>query len=88
MAQSPVSAEDILAAGQENAEFGGTSVRKGNVAAFVANARALESDQLDGSEREALIHRLRELVPALRAVGVFDVFELRSPSLRAALDSP
>lgn len=85
MAQSPVTAEDVLATGQERTEFDGTSVRKGSVAAFVANARTLENDELDGVSRDALITQMRELLPALRAVGVFDVFDLRSPSLRAAL---
>ena len=36
----PVKPEDVLADGQEYAEFGGASVRKGSVAAFIGNVSA------------------------------------------------
>lgn len=53
----------------------GVEVRKGSVAAVVANAKILQSlPQADPCYVE-VVAQLRELVPVLRAVGVFDVFQ-------------
>ena len=79
--------EDILA---EDANYGvidGVRVRKGSIAAFLANARILlDERQSNEAHREAERH-LRELVPGVRAFGLFDVCEVRNPRLRALIES-
>jgi hypothetical protein len=75
-------AEDILPDGQDTVQVKGHKVRKGSVAAFVANVGALTDPQTPPAEREACLRHLRELVPSLRVLQLFDVFELRDPGLR------
>jgi hypothetical protein len=77
--------EDVLADEVNSATLNGTEVRKGSVAAFIANAKILESlaptDPLY-SEVEA---QLRDLVAAVRAVGVLDVFAPRTAAIAALI---
>ena len=81
----PVTPRDVLPDGDETAQLDGREVRKGTVAAFVANARALERMPPDDPARPATVVSLRELLPGLRAVGVLDVFVPRSRVVAAAL---
>lgn len=63
---SPITPEDVLPDEADVASFGGTTVRKGTVAAFVANAKLL--DELpEGADRNAVLEQMRSLVPGLRA---------------------
>ena len=82
----PVGAADVLADGVETAVFDGREVRKGTVAAFVANARALERTAEGSPEGRHLEEQLRRAVPDLRSIGVFDVFAPRTSRLTAVMD--
>ena len=75
-------AEDILPDGQDTVQAQGITVRKGSVAAFVANVGALTDPETPPPQREACLQHLRELVPSLRVLQLFDVFELRDPAVR------
>ncbi|QUQ68388.1 hypothetical protein [Kutzneria sp. CA-103260] len=83
----PVKPQDVLADGQEYAEFDGVSVRKGSVAAFIGNVHALAEVEADGPQWVEIVAQLRELKPALIRIGVLDVFEIRDPKLRELVDS-
>jgi hypothetical protein len=78
--------EDVLADEVNSATLNGTEVRKGSIAAFIVNAKILESSlaptDLVYSEVEA---QLRALVPAVRAVGVLDVFAPRTAAVAALI---
>ncbi|GAB7030329.1 hypothetical protein AB0G35_33330 [Streptomyces sp. NPDC021749] len=77
--------EDVLPAGVDSTAINGLTVRKGSVAAFVANALQLD-DLTEGTpEYEALVTQMRELAPVLRTIGLLDVFEPRSPVVRRIL---
>jgi len=81
-----VSPADVLADDVNSATLNGTEVRKGSVAAFVANAKLFESmAQTDPSYSEVEA-QLRALAPALRAVGVLDVFTPRSSAITALIE--
>ena len=82
----PVTPQDVLADGQEYAEFEGVSVRKGSVAAFIGNVRALAEVEPSGPRWTEIVEQMRELKPALIRIGVLDVFEIRDPQLRALVD--
>lgn len=84
----PIRPEDVLPGGADDASFGGVTARKGTVAAFVANAKLLDDLPVGSPEREAVLAQLRELAPALRAVGVLDVFTPRSPEVAALVAEP
>ena len=78
---SPVRPEDLLPDDQNSAKINGTVVRKGTVAAFLANARTLSALPPGSPDREPIIEQLRGSAQALREIGLFDVFELRSGEL-------
>lgn len=84
----PVRPEDVLPDGIDSGVLNGVQVRKGSVAAFVANAKALDHLPLGAPGREAIVAQLRTLIPVVAAVGVFEVFEPRSPELRALVATP
>ena len=80
-------AQDLLPDHVNESEFQGVVVRKGTVGAFLINAKVW----LDPASNTAQIQRaeldIREAVPALRALGLFDVFATRDPALQKLIDS-
>ena len=77
--------QDVLPDQADEARFGGVAVRKGTVGAFLANAKALQDPALTQQARAAALADIQALLPALRALGLFDVLEVRDPQLRAWL---
>ena len=53
--------------------------------AFVACAHQMLDPELPEASRRALEPRLIALLPTLRALGVFELFEVRHPALRTWL---
>jgi hypothetical protein len=82
----PIRPEDVLPDGVESRSIAGTAVRKGSVAAFVANAALLDELALDSEEYRAVVSELRSLVPALTAAGVFKILQPRSERLARIID--
>ena len=76
--------EDILPDTVNSSEMNGVAVRKGTVAAFLVNARAYcaATTPQARAEAEALIV---EYLPALDALGLFEVLAVRDDSLRALI---
>lgn len=75
-------AKDVLPDGQDFVVRNGLSLRKGSVGAFLANAQVLQDPAATPEARQAAGHDLVALLPALEALGLFEVFEMRSPALR------
>jgi hypothetical protein len=75
-------AEDILPDHVDQAELAGVLVRKGTVAAFLANARTWCDDAAAPEARAAAARDIADALPGLRAVGLFDVLEIRDERLR------
>jgi len=73
--------EDVLPDEVDVGTLNGVSVRKGSIGAFVANVKLLEGLDPSAPGYREVVDQLRALVPAVRAVGVFDVLALRSPVL-------
>ncbi|MFF4188539.1 hypothetical protein ACFYZ9_35605 [Streptomyces sp. NPDC001691] len=83
--QPAVRPEDVLPEGVDSTAINGMTVRKGSVAAFVANAVRLD-DLAEGTpEHTALVTQMRELAPALRTIGLLKVFQPRSPLVEQIL---
>jgi len=78
-------AQDVLPDGQDFVVRNGLALRKGSVGAFLANAQVLQDPTATAEARRAAERDLVSLLPALEALGLFDVFELRSPTLRDAV---
>ena len=79
-------AEDVLPDETDHLQLGALQLRKGSVGAFIANARLLADPGIDTEQRRQARTDLLELVPALRALGLFEVFEVRDPRLRALVE--
>ncbi len=77
---------DILPDDTNSVERQGRTLRKGSVAAFVANVKLLESDMTPPDERQAATRDLKELAPVLHDLGLFEVFLVRSPKIQELVD--
>ncbi len=75
-------AEDILPDRQDRIRLGGVEIRKGSVGAFIANARLLLEEELPAEQRRQAEEDLRALLPAIRALGLLELFDLRDARLR------
>ncbi|WP_175899154.1 hypothetical protein [Burkholderia vietnamiensis] len=76
-------AEQVLPDHADQIDACGTTIRKGTVAAFLVNARVLADPHAEPAER-AEADTIAAL-PTLRALGLFDVLEVRDAALRAWL---
>ncbi|MBJ2245148.1 MULTISPECIES: DUF7709 family protein [Pseudomonas] len=75
-------AEDVLADDTNEATFDGVTVRKGTVGAFLANVRVW-SDSTASKDDQLLAEReIIQSLPALKAIGLLDVFEPKDFRLR------
>ncbi|SDZ14978.1 hypothetical protein SAMN04487939_11866 [Lysobacter sp. yr284] len=75
-------AEDMLPDRQDEVRIGEIVARKGSVAAFLANARVLADPAAPAPTRAQAERDTRDLLPALRALGLFDVLEVRDANVR------
>ena len=76
-------AQDVLPDDVNQSSFNGVTVRKGSVGAFLANARILADPAASTAERAAAERDIIKILPALRALGLFEVLEIRDKELRA-----
>jgi hypothetical protein len=75
-------AEDVLPDDVNLRDFGGLQVRKGTVAAFLANARTWLADTTSPEARAEAERDLIATLPGVHALGLFDVLDVRDPRLR------
>ena len=76
-------ANDLLPDELNSKDFGGQIVRKGTVGAFIINHRVAINPEVSSEDRAAALEDMVDAIPALRALGIFEVFELRDPAIRA-----
>ena len=78
-------ADQILPDDVDHGQFRGVTIRKGTAAAFLANARAWidACAPADASARAQARAQIEQDLPALRALGLFEVLEIRDERLRA-----
>ena len=81
-------ADQVLPDDADHGQFNGLTIRKGTVAAFLANARTWTRADAGADERAQAQAQIAEDVPALRALGLFEVLEIRDERLRAFVDEP
>ena len=80
-------AEQILPDHVDQVDVNGTTIRKGTVAAFLANARIFTDQNAGDESRTRAEADIIAALPALRAIGLFDVFEIRDIALRKWIDA-
>lgn len=74
--------EDVLPDDQNQTTRDGVVIRKGSVGAFLVNARAWCDPQTEAAQHKVAEKDLLELLPALRALGLFEVFSIRDVALQ------
>ncbi|MCA8061926.1 MULTISPECIES: hypothetical protein [unclassified Burkholderia] len=80
-------AEQMLPDHADRIEADGTTIRKGTVGAFLVNARVLTDPNAAPADRARAEADTIDALPALRALGLFDVLDVRDPALRAWLEA-
>ncbi|MGK5070756.1 hypothetical protein [Janthinobacterium sp. RT4P48] len=78
-------AEDLLPDEQNEGQFNGVSVRKGTVGAFLGNARRWLDESGSSVERSTAERDILDALPALHALGLFDILQVRDTRLRELL---
>ena len=80
-------ADQILPDDVNHGRFQGVTIRKGTVAAFLANARTWTDARASAGERAQASREIVRDLPALRALGLFEVLEIRDERLRALVEA-
>lgn len=66
-----VKPEDILPDGIDSTSINGQMVRKGTIAAFLANIDILENLNTSEKQKQLAINTMKELAPAVIAIGLY-----------------
>jgi hypothetical protein len=80
-------AEELIPDHLNSAEVNGVEVRKGTVGAFLVNARVFCDETASAADRDTSQTHMHEALPALRALGLFEIFELKDDRLRALMSA-
>ena len=80
-------AEDVLPDQQNQGQFNGVTVRKGTVGAFLANARRWLDDASSVEDKAIAERDIVDALPALHALGLFDILQVRDAKLRALVST-
>ena len=78
--------KDVLPDEQNEACIEGVTVRKGTVAAVLANLDLLDSPHTSPEAKAAALETIREFVPALVALGFRKHLRFNDPRVQAMLD--
>ena len=84
-AKSGIKPSDILPDNVNSIMINGVEVRKGSVAAVVANIQQLESANATEESKQAAIDAIKSLVPSLRAQGLLNHVTFNNPVVQALM---
>jgi hypothetical protein len=70
MTDNAVRPEEVLPDGIDHTLINGRTVRKGTIAAFLANIDILESTNVTEQQKQAAIGTMKELAPSVIAIGL------------------
>jgi hypothetical protein len=79
--------EDMIADSENYLRHNGKAVRKGTMAAIIANIELLESGQANQAEKAKALKILKELAPAVNASGLTKHFHCHNIKVQAIFDS-
>ena len=78
--------EDILADDASTTEMAGMTVRKGTIAAVIANTVTLESSDSSEAEKAAALAVIKELAPAVIAIGLHQHVTWKNEAVQKIFD--
>ncbi|MCE3043464.1 hypothetical protein [Legionella sp. 16cNR16C] len=85
MSDHSVKPEDILADGVDYTVIKGVPVRKGTVAAFIANIQIIEDPDSSDLARQNAWKTMKNLAPTLVATGLTDHVLFKNPNVERML---
>lgn len=77
--------EDILPDGVDTTAFNGKTVRKGTIAAFLANADILDNPAATEKQKQEAINTMKELAPDVVAIGLHKHVIFKNPEAEQLL---
>ena len=78
--------ESMIPDNENYFERNGLRIRKGTMAAAIANAEIIESETASEVDKKAAIETLKNLAPTLNAFGLNKHFYWRNPQIQAIFD--
>lgn len=72
---------DVLPDGADYAEIGGKTVRKGTIAAFLANIEIIENPNIPQDQKKLAITTMQELAPSVIAIGLHKFVVFKNPEV-------
>lgn len=78
--------EDILPEEINSLVINGVNVRKATVGATLANANILNSDTASEAEKFSALEKIKELIPALIAIGLHQHVTWKNPQIQKLID--
>lgn len=80
-------AADLLPDPVNQGGFGDVTVRKGTVGAFLINAKVWIDHNASVQSRAEAERDIVDTLPALRALGIFEVMDIRDAALRELIEA-
>ena len=81
-----ITPESILPDAQNSALINGIAVRKGTVAAVLANITVYESSLSTEADKQSALSAIKGFVPALIALGLTQHLRFKNPQIQALID--
>ena len=78
--------EDMIPDDKSHFEMDGKTIRKGTMAAALANAEIIESTNSTAEEKRDALNAIKELVPVLKAFGLARFLTWKNPEIQALFD--
>ena len=78
--------EDMIPDDKSHFEMGGKTIRKGTMAAALANAEIVESPDSTSQEKCDALNAIKELVPVLKAFGLARFLTWKNPEIQALFE--
>lgn len=78
--------EDILPEEINSLVINGVNIRKATVGATLANASILNSDTASEEEKYSALKKIKELTPALVAIGLHQHVTWKNPQIQKIID--
>ncbi len=85
MSNNSIHPEDILPDGVDSTVINGNEIRKGTIAAFLANVEIFESAKTTAKHKQAALATMKELAPAVIIIGLYKHVVFKNPQVEKIL---
>ena len=85
MNNKSVSPQDILPDGMDSTQIQGKTVRKGTIAAFLANIKIFEDPDSSEVQKQEILTTLRNLAPSVITIGLHKYVTFKNPQIEKIL---